>query len=330
MTPIQMRAAVYTRYGGPEVVHVESVAKPRVAPGKLLVRVRATTVTSGDWRLRSSTFPAGMGALGRLALGVLGPRNHVLGAEFSGDVEAVGPGVTRFKVGDAVVGGHVFGCHAEYLLVSEQSALALKPPGVSYQDGACLAFGANTALSFLRDQAKLKAGETVLVVGASGSVGSAAVQLAKHLGASQVTAVCSGKNAELARSLGADVVVDYAKEDFTRNGVKYDVILDTTGAWQLGNTRDSLKKDGRLCMVVATLGQMIGSRLWGGGDGKRAHAGTSVAGAKSMAVLVGLLESARFRPIIDSEFALEEIVEAHRRVDQGHKRGNVVIKVAAA
>jgi NADPH:quinone reductase-like Zn-dependent oxidoreductase len=322
-----MRAAVYKKYGGPEVVKIATVPKPVVAPGTVLVRVKATTVTSGDWRLRSSTFPYGMKSLGRLALGVFGPRNQVLGAEYSGDVEAVGAGVTHFKVGDAVAGGHVFGCHAEYILVSEKSALVIKPAAVSYEHAACLAFGANTALSFLRDQAKLKAGDKILVIGASGSVGSAAVQIAKYLGASEITAVCSGKNADLVKSLGADKVIDYEKDDFTKNGETYDIIFDTTGARQLGNTEHSLNKNGRLCMVVSTLGAMIRSLMFGGGDGKRACAQGAVASAKTMTTLVELLESGKFRPVIDREFSLADIVEAHKVVDQGHKKGNVVIKV---
>ncbi len=325
-----MRAAIYTKYGGPEVVAIANMPKPRVAHGKVLVRVRATTVTAGDWRLRSSSFPRGMRTLGRLALGMSGPRNQVLGAEFSGDVEAVGAGVTRFKVGDAVVGGHVFGCHAEYILVPEKSALAKKPASATYEQGACLAFGASTALGFLRDQAKLKAGESVLVIGASGSVGSAAVQIAKVLGASEVTAVCSGRNAALVRSLGADRVVDYTREDFTQNGLKYDVILDTTGTRRLVNTKGSLNPNGRLCMVVATLGATLGSLVFGGGEGKRACARGVFASAKTMATLAELLESGKFRPVVDCELPLSEIVAAHRLVDQGHKKGNVVIRVASS
>jgi NADPH:quinone reductase-like Zn-dependent oxidoreductase len=323
-----MQAAVYKKYGAAEVVTIAKVAKPAVGPGLVLVRVKATTVTSGDCRLRTSNFPKGMFILGRLAMGIFGPRNQILGAEFSGDVEAVGSGCTKFKVGDAVVGGRVFGCHAQYLAMPETGALAHKPAGLNYTEGACLAFGPNTALNFLQEQAKLQPGESVLIVGASGSVGSAAIQIAKILGAGEVTAVCSAKNAGLVTSLGADKVIDYAQEDFAKNGTQYDVIFDTTGTRNWANTRQSLSARGRLCLAVASLGEILMATLLRAKGNQRACAGVATPTEKSMQTLVQWAVDGRLHPVIDSEFSLTEIAMAHAVVGTGHKRGNVVVKVA--
>src|SRR5512138_1658542 len=252
-----MRAVVYERYGSPDVLELREVPTPVPGDHEILVRVRAATVSAADWRVRSLEVPAGFGIPARLAMGLFRPRQRILGTELSGDVAAVGKAVTRFRVGDAVFAfpGLKMGCHAEYRRVREDGPVAPKPPNLSYEEAAALCFGGTTALDFLR-RAKLAAGEAVLVNGASGSVGTAAVQLAKHLGA-EVTGVCSTRNLELVRSLGADHVVDYTREDFTRSGKSYDVIMDNAGTAPFSRVKGSLKEGGRLLLVLASLPAML-------------------------------------------------------------------------
>ena len=224
-----MKAVVYERYGPPEVLTFKDLATPTPKDNEVRIRVRATTVTSGDWRVRSLNVPAGFGPIARLALGISRPRRPILGSELAGDVESVGMDVRKFQVGDQVFAfsGTGLGCHAEYKCMPESGAVALKPANLSYDEAASLSFGGTTAMSFFR-RGKLQSGERVLINGASGGVGTAAVQLAKHFGA-EVTGVCSTANVELVRSLGADHVIDYTREDFTRDGRTYDVIVDTAG-----------------------------------------------------------------------------------------------------
>src|SRR5262245_60328216 len=218
-----MKAAVCRRYGRPDVVQIADVPKPEPKANEVLVRVRATTVTAGDSRIRSARVPEGFGLLLRLGFGITGPRNPILGMEFSGEVATMGTSATRFKPGDRVFGARM-GCHAEYVTVRE-GAIAPLTDGMTFEQAAALTFGGLTAITFLRDKAQLRPGERVLINGASGAVGTAAVQLARHLGAT-VTGVCSATNAELVRSLGAEQVIDYGLEDFTQAREAYDVIFD--------------------------------------------------------------------------------------------------------
>jgi NADPH:quinone reductase-like Zn-dependent oxidoreductase len=318
-----MKAAVCERYGPPEVVQIRDVPTPVPAEGDVLVEVVATTVNSGDARVRALRVPAGLGLPMRLRLGVTKPRQPILGFDMAGRVEAVGTAVTRFQPGDRVVGsrGFGFGCHAEHVTVAEQGAIARIPEQLSYQDAVAICFGGTTALTFFR-LGKLASGETILINGASGAVGTMAVQLAKHLGA-EVTGVCSGANAELVRGLGADHVIDYAAEDFTRNGQRYDVIMDNHGNAPYARVKGSLDPGGRFLMVIGGLWQMVaGSRqkaVISAGEKD------SSATADGFGTLMSLAEEGALKPVIDSVVPFAEIVEAHRRVDGGHKVGSVVV-----
>ena len=319
-----MKAAVCGRYGPPEVVQISEVPTPVPADGEVLIRAHATTVNSGDARIRAARFPRGLGPLVRLRLGLTKPRQAVLGFEMAGEVEAVGSAVTGVQPGDRVVAsrGFGFGCHAEYLTVAEQGgSIAPIPDAMSYEDAVSLCFGGSTALYFFR-QAELAEGETVLVNGASGGVGTMAVQLARHFGA-EVTAVCSDANASLVEDLGADRVIDYATDDFTRDGRRYDVIMDTHGNAPYGRIKGSLRPGGRFLMVVGGLWSMI-SGSWQ----KATIGGTQndpAALADDYRTLMSLAERGELRPVIDAVLPFEQVVEAHRRVDSGHKVGSVVL-----
>lgn len=321
-----MKAMVYRRYGPPEVVQPAEVARPIPRDDELLIRIFATTVTSGDWRVRSLEVPAGFGLLARLALGVLGPRQPILGTELAGDVESVGKAVTRFKVGDPVFAftDTAMGCHAEYRCIAEGGAVARKPANLGYEEAAALSFGGTTALAFLR-RAKVQRGDRVLVVGASGGVGSAAVQLARHFGA-EVTGVCSTGNVELVRSIGAAKVIDYTGEDFARNGQAYDIILDTTGTAPFSRVRGSLAEGGRLALVLGSLPDLLLAPWQSMTGGRKVIAGNAGGDfTEALRFLAELAERGELRPVIDRRYPFERIVEAHRHVDTGRKRGNVVV-----
>jgi NADPH:quinone reductase-like Zn-dependent oxidoreductase len=324
-----VKAAVYERFGPPDVVAIRTVEKPTLKDNEVLIRIRATTVSSGDWRARSLDVPFGFRLLARLMLGPFRPRQPILGSELAGDIEAVGGNVRKFKAGDAVFAhaGTGLGCHAECRTMPEDGAVALKPANLSYEEAAALCFGGTTALDFLRDKGKVRPGEKVLVVGAAGAVGSAAVQLAKHFGA-EVTGVCSTANLELVRSIGADKVIDYTNEDFTRNGETYDVILVTAGTTSFSRCKGSLSEHGRLLMVAAGLTDMV--RIpWAAMTGsKRVFAGPAAERVEDVHFLKQLAEAGAFRPVIDRRYPLERIVAAHAYVDAGHKRGSVVVTVA--
>ena len=320
-----MKAAIVERYGPPEVVVIRDVPKPEPKDGEVLIKVHATTVNSGDVRIRALRVPPGLTLLMRFALGFSGPQQKILGFDCAGVVEAVGQGVTAFKPGDRVVAsrGFEYGCHAEYRAVPADGAIAHIPDGMSDTDAVALLFGGTTALEFFK-LGKLKAGETILVNGAAGAVGSVAVQLAKHMGA-HVTAVCSAGSAELVRSLGADRVIDYAKEDFTRGSTTYDVIMDNHGSAPYPKIKHLLKPGGRFLMVIlANLREML-----------RRHpaivtvSDDSANSPANQRLLLELAAKGIIRPVIDSTFAFEDIVAAHRRVDTGHKRGSVVVTVGA-
>ena len=319
-----MKAFVVPEYGPPDVLRLREVEKPVPGDKDVLIKVRATTVTAGDWRVRSLDVPTGFKLISRLFLGVFRPRQPILGLELAGEVEAVGEGVTRFSVGD-----HVFahpedmGCHAEYKSMPEDGALALKPPTLSFEEAAALSFGGTTALQFFK-RGDLQSGDKVLINGASGGVGTAAVQLAKHFGA-DVTGVCSTANLELVKSIGADRVIDYTREDVAGHGETYDIIVDTAGTLPFSRSKDLLKEGGRLLLVFATLPDMLRIPWVSMTSSKKVIAGPASGSAEDLRFLAELAEAGRFKPVIDRRYPFEQMAEAHRYVDKGHKKGNVVI-----
>jgi NADPH:quinone reductase-like Zn-dependent oxidoreductase len=322
-----MKAAVYRTYGPPDVVRIEDVDKPTPKKNEVLIKIRATTVSSADWRARSLAMPRGFGPIARLVFGLFGPRQRILGSELAGEIEAVGETVTKFNIGDHVFAypGIGLGSHAQYRTMPEDGRIVLKPAALTFAEAAALCFGGATALHFLRDVAGVRRGERALIIGASGAVGSAAVQLAKHFGA-DVTGVCSTANLDLVRSIGADHVIDYTKEDFTRNGQTYDVILDTVGHASFSTCKHSMKENGRLLLIVATLAQMLAAAGHKPGN-RKVFAGPAKETVEHLLFLKQLADAGHFRPVIDQSYPLERIVEAHARVDSGRKRGSVVIIV---
>lgn len=320
-----MKAVVYERYGPPEVLQLKEVEKPRPKNNEVLIKIHAATVTSGDWRVRSLNVPAGFGLIMRLVFGISKPKQPILGSELAGVIETVGNDVSKFKIGDSVFAFSdvSMGCHAEYKCMPQDGAVVLKPPSLSYEEAAALSFGGTTALDFLR-RGKLQRGGKVLINGASGGVGTAAVQLAKHFGAI-VTGVCSTANMELVRSLGASHVIDYTQEDFTQNGEAYDVIVDTVGTAPFSRSKASLKEGGRLLMVLAGLPEMLQIPWVSMTSSKKIIAGPVAVRVEDLRFLAGLAEAGDFKPVIDRRYPFEQIAEAHRYVDTGRKKGNVII-----
>ncbi len=323
-----MKAAVYRRFGGPEVVQIEQVEKPVPNINEVLVKVHTSTVSVADHRVRSRDLPKGLGYFGPLVLGVFAPRIKVLGMDIAGTVEAVGANVTNFKPGDAVIAvpGSKFGGHAEYRCIPADGNIALKPKNMSFEDAVTLVFGGVTARSFF-NRVTIKPGDTVLVNGASGATGTAAVQLAKHYGA-VVTGVCSGGNAELVRSLGADEVIDYTKTDFTKTGALYDVIVECVGNAPFERVQNSLKPGGALLLVISDLKGMLFAKRNSAKSGKLVTADGTKISAADLQFLVGLAEAGQYRAVVDRAYDFDQIVDAHRYVDTGRKRGNVVLRVA--
>jgi NADPH:quinone reductase-like Zn-dependent oxidoreductase len=319
-----MKAIVYTQFGPPDVLQLKAVEKPTPKDNEVLVKIYATTVVKEDPDMRRAP---GFN-------GILRPRNRILGQELAGEIEAIGTDVTRFSPGDQVYGMGMFGAYAEYKCMRQDDALAIKPATMSYAEAASVANGALTALPFLRDKGNIQRGQTVLIYGASGSVGTAALQLAQYYGA-EVTGVCSTANLEMIKSLGADHVIDYTQEKFTENGKTYDIIFDTVGKCSFSGCKDSLTDTGVYLTTVPTPGIML-QALWtarsGGKKVRFAAAGLRPASAKrkDLDFLTQLIEAGELRAVIDRCYPLEQMAEAHRYVEQGHKKGNVVITVAFA
>jgi NADPH:quinone reductase-like Zn-dependent oxidoreductase len=317
-----MKAAIVRRYGPPGVVRVEDVPRPDPKANEVLIKVRASTVSAGDARLRSARVPPGFGVLLRLGFGIFGPRRPILGWEFAGEVAAVGPSVSRFAPGDRVFGVRM-GSHAEYVAAPADNTVPI-PPSVGYEDAAALVFGGMTTLFYLRDKAKIQLGERVAVNGASGAVGTAAVQLAKHFGAI-VTGVCSAANADLVRSLGAARVVDYTREDFTKIGDTYDIILDAVGNCPFSRCERALAPEGRLLLVVSSLGEMLRGLVQPSRAGRKVLTGVGSPRSDDLILLAELAASGALKPVIDRTYPLARIADAHAYVDTGRKRGSVII-----
>ena len=317
-----MKAAVYTQYGSPEVLRVKQVERPLPQKNEILLRIRATSVNSGDWRLRKAD-PYAV----RLFFGLLKPKINILGSVFSGEVESIGEEVKQFKVGD-IVFGHTdmsFGSYAEYLSLPEDASIALKPSNISHNEAAVIPFGGVAALHFLK-KAKIQPWQKVLVVGASGSVGSAAVQLAKSFGA-DVTGVCSTANIALVKSIGANKVIDYTKEDFAGNGETYDVIFDAVNAISVSRSMKSLNKNGIMILSAAGMSEMLQGLWISMTTNKRVLTGVISHKAADIIFLKELIEAGKFKPVIDRTYPLEQIAEAHAYAEKGHKKGNIAINI---
>ena len=325
-----MKAVVYDRYGPPDVLHIEDVPKPEPKEGEVLVRVRASTVNRLDVHTREANVSNGraISVVSRLISGVRAPRQRILGSEFAGEVEAVGAGVGEFKPGDEVFGltGLRYGAHAEYVAVRARSRIALKPANMSFEEAAAVPDGFTNALGCLR-QTHLAPGRTVLVYGASGSIGVAGVQLARHHGA-DITAVLTEKNFELLRSLGAREVIDYTRQDFTTNGKRYDVIFDAVGKHSFARAKGSLNPGGWYLATDGMRNLLLTpwTRLFG--DKKVSFTVGSPHPKHDMAFLKRLIESGEYRAVIDRRYPMDEVVEATAYVESQQKVGNVVLQIA--
>ena len=320
-----MRAAVYRRFGGPDVVHVEERPKPFPGRGEVLVKVMTSTVSAADHRARSKDVPRGLKLPSSLTLGFFRPRRRVLGMDIAGVVETVGTEVPSIRPGDEVIAmlGSRFGGHAEYVTVSHDAAIARKPATLTFEEAAAIVFGGITAQAFLA-AAELAPGSSVLVTGASGAVGSAAVQLA-HLAGARVTAVCSAGTADLARSLGAERVIDYATSDFTKETTSYDVIIDCVGNAPFEQLEPRVSRRGVLLSVVTDLAGIVSARTRARRTGKRIVTSVPFTSA-DLAAIADLATAGVFRPVIDTTFDLADIADAHRYVDIGKKKGSVVVR----
>lgn len=320
-----MKAIVATQYGSAEVLQLKEVKKPTPKDNELLIKVYATTVNAGDIRMRSFTVPPLFWLPARMTLGFTKPKHPIYGMELSGVVEAVGRNVKKFKPGDQVIASTFeanFGAHAEYKCLPEDDAVVIKPGHLRYEEAVTLPISAGTALHFLR-AADIRAGQKVLIYGASGGVGTFAVQLAKYFGA-EVTAVCSTRNVALVTSLGADHVIDYTNEDFTKNGEIYDIIFDTVGKTTFTQCKNSLKDNGYYLNTILVLSEL--KRPWyAKTTGKNVIGGTAVPSTEALSFLKTLAETGQLRPVIDRCYPLAQTAEAHRYVETGHKTGNVVI-----
>jgi 2-desacetyl-2-hydroxyethyl bacteriochlorophyllide A dehydrogenase len=317
-----MKAIETTKYGSPEVLQMKEVEKPVPGENEILIKIHATSVSSGDARIRrADPFVI------RLIFGFSKPKKSVQGVVVAGEVEAVGSSVKRFKVGDQVFGssGMAFGAHAEYVAVPEDAVLAQKPESISYEEAAAIPFGGTAAMHFYR-LANIQPGQKVLVYGASGALGTIGIQLAKNLGA-EVTAVCSAANFDLVKSLGADKVIDYTKEDFTTNREHYDVVFETLGKSPLGKTLKSVKKGGKVLLASAGLGTMLGSAFRSIGGTRKILSGVIKETSEDLNYFKELMEEGKLKGVIDRIYTLKQMQEAHAYVDTGRKKGNVIIAV---
>ena len=325
-----MKAVVYDRYGPPEVLHIQQVEKPVPHEDEVLIRVRAVAVTRGDCATRDANRHSGavISILSRSISGMRRPRQRILGSEFAGEVESVGMAVKEFAAGDRVFGstGFRFGGHAEYVCVKEAARVTQMPRDSTFEQAAAIGDGGNYALESLRT-AEVRKGQTVLVYGASGAIGTAGVQLAKHLGAT-VTAVCGTKNVELVTSLGADTVIDYTREDFTRSGQTYDVIFDAVGKTAFARCRDSLKAGGRFAATDGLANLVLSMWTSRFGSKRVVFRIPPRLTKQDMVFLKELVEGGAFRPVIDRTYSLEDVVEAARYVETEQKVGNVILHVA--
>jgi NADPH:quinone reductase-like Zn-dependent oxidoreductase len=324
-----MKAIVHTEYGPPDELQLKEVEKPVPREDQVLIKIHATTVTTSDCNIRNLTFVPKLFLLPmRMQFGFIKPRNHILGFDLAGEIKAAGKDVTRFTIGDQVFGTTepAYGAHAEYICLPEDGVLTTKPANMTWEEAATIPVMANTALHFIRDMGNVQAGHEVLINGASGGIGTFAVQLAKYYGA-EVTGVCSTTNLEMVKSLGADKVIDYTREDFTQSGQTYDVIFDAVGKSSFSRCKSSLKEKGIYLVTLpklAVLLQMLWTFIVGSKKVKMEGAPAKV---ENLLFLKELIEAGHLKTVIDRRYPLEQTAEAFRYVEKGHKKGNVVISV---
>ena len=326
MTNTTMKAVVSNKYGGPEVLVYTEIAKPNPKDNEILIKIKATSITAASIFMRS-----GKPYFGRLFTGLLQPKIKIHGTDLAGEVVAIGKNVQQYKVGDKIIAATDLDCgaYAEYICLAEDGIIVQQPHNMTAPEATGMIDGAVTALSFFSDSIQLKKGQKVLINGASGSIGTAAIQLAKHFG-TEVTAVCSGKNEALVRSLGADFVIDYTKEDFATQNIQYDVIFDTVGKLSYSKSKKALSEEGTFLTPVLLLGSlvhMLSSALFGRKKLKFAATGLrpEALRKRDLLFLKDLIEEGKLKTIIDREYSLNEIQTAHRYVEKGHKVGNVVV-----
>ncbi len=328
-----MKAVVYEKYGSPDVLKLKEVEKPTPKDNEVLIRVYATSVNFGDLTARNFkaispqefTMPFIFWLMMKLSFGIRKPKTTILGSEFAGEIETIGRNVKSFKQGDQVFGycGQSMGAYAEYLCLPEGSALAIKPANMTYEEAATVSYGAIMALNLLK-RVKVHSGQKILIIGASGGIGSAAVQIAKYFGA-EVTGVCGTPRLAFVKSLGADKVIDYTKEDFTQNGETYDLIFDILGKSSFSKCRNSLKKNGRYLLASFKMKQLL-QMLWTSISGsKKVICALAPGGIEDLNAVKELIEAGKIKAVIDRCYPMEQAAEAHRYVEQGHKKGNVVI-----
>jgi NADPH:quinone reductase-like Zn-dependent oxidoreductase len=324
-----MKAIVHTKYGPPDELQLKEVEKPVPLDNEVLIKIHATTVTTTDCNARNFTFvPKSFMFFARIMFGFKKPKINILGIDLAGEIEAVGKNVRLFKVGDQVFGspGTKFGGHAEYCCVPEDGALAIKPADMPWEEAAAISLAGNTALFFIRDLAKIQTGQKILIHGASGAIGTYAVQLARFYGAG-VTGVCSATNEEMVRSLGADRVIDYNKEDFSKGDERYDFVFNVVGKTTFSQCKGILKPKGiylENMLELKDILKMIWTSIIGG---KKIKGGMSTERAENLNFFTELIESGKLKPVIDRIYPLEKTSEAFQYVEQGHKKGNVVIRV---
>ena len=329
-----MKAVLHTGYGPPEELKLAEVEKPVPRDNEILIRIHATTVTTSDCNIRNLTFvPKSLAPLIRLKFGIRKPKNKVIGFDLAGDVEAIGKAVTRFNTGDRVFGTTepAYGAHAEYICLPEDGVLAEKPTNLTYEEAAAIPVIANTALHFIRDLGGIRAGQKVLINGASGGIGTYAVQLAKHYGA-EVTGVCSTTNVELVKSLGADKIIDYTAEDFAasashESGGIYDVVFDAVGKSSYSRCKALLREKGIYLATLPKLAVLLQMMWTSKSAAKKVKMEGAPAKVDNLVYLRELAQAGTLIPVIDRRYPLERIAEAFKYVEQGHKKGNVVINV---
>jgi NADPH:quinone reductase-like Zn-dependent oxidoreductase len=325
----KMKAIVHSKYGPPDELQLKEVEKPVHGDHEVLIKMEATTVTTSDCNVRNFTFvPKSFLFFARIMMGFKKPRINILGIDLAGEIEAVGKEVKLFKVGDQVFGspGTKMGAHAEYSCVPEDGALAIKPAEMSWEEAAAISLAGNTALFFIRDLGKIQAGQKILIHGASGAIGTYAVQLAKYYGA-DITGVCSAGNAEMVKSLGADKVIDYTKEDFTKSDERYDFVFDVVGKTTFSECKGILKPKGIYLENMLEIKDMLKMMWTSITGGKKIKGGVSIESADNLNFLIALYKSGKLKPVIDRIFPMEKTAEAFQYVEQGHKKGNVVIKI---